>query len=414
MVAIPYFSMTERALMGVLFTLSFICGIIYVKRARSEETESRSRFLLLGLGNYFFFAMALQGILLFIAQTMDPGYYIGHIFYHEPRSADETYYFQMGFEDPQFILFRLSNIAGLLGGFGLLYNIEKFAAREHYISLVMISFTPFLIFLPYGVNSIIISIYSVILSVAVMLTFYFLMKKSNRELKLISLLLYLGYATALLGAEINSADFKQLSLFPLELGPIIQIAGLLCWIIPPLIKYELLEKYRNTLKMTPVVIIPLIIIMEIIIIVFVATAVNQLVGAFVSVISSIFVFILYLLNLLHLEELPVTRPSEGLEVSTLEIFTRPKNIDEEEISISKEKKICLVCKGHVSGFNSFICTCDAIYCQKCARALSKLENTCWACGVPLDKNRPVSKQKRELGKEFIKITEDKNQKKKKA
>jgi hypothetical protein len=43
---------------------------------------------------------------------------------------------------------------------------------------------------------------------------------------------------------------------------------------------------------------------------------------------------------------------------------KPPRITEEEVSVSKENKICLVCKGKVGGFN-FICTeCGAFYCMK--------------------------------------------------
>lgn len=74
---------------------------------------------------------------------------------------------------------------------------------------------------------------------------------------------------------------------------------------------------------------------------------------------------------------------------------KKEDITEEEVSISKEKKICLVCKGKVFGFNSFICKCDTIYCQKCARTLSDLENMCWVCGTPFDESKPVKPYKEE-------------------
>ena len=59
----------------------------------------------------------------------------------------------------------------------------------------------------------------------------------------------------------------------------------------------------------------------------------------------------------------------------------------EEVAISKEKKICLVCRGQVLRF-SYICECGAIYCENCARALTNLENVCWACEVPIDYLKP--------------------------
>ena len=90
--------------------------------------------------------------------------------------------------------------------------------------------------------------------------------------------------------------------------------------------------------------------------------------------------------------------------------TKPKNITEEEVIYHKERKICLVCKGKVEGF-TFICpNCDALYCQKCAKALVSLENACWACNGPIDKSKPVKISKSE--EEKINFIEKKEESKK--
>ena len=78
-----------------------------------------------------------------------------------------------------------------------------------------------------------------------------------------------------------------------------------------------------------------------------------------------------------------------VEDSLFRIRKRPARITEEEVTYYREQKICLVCKGGVGGFNTYICTgCDALYCENCARALSSLENACWACNEPIDKSKP--------------------------
>ncbi len=71
---------------------------------------------------------------------------------------------------------------------------------------------------------------------------------------------------------------------------------------------------------------------------------------------------------------------KGLSVST--------QISEETVTVHKDRKVCLVCKGDVLGF-TYICKCDAIYCENCARALSDLENVCWVCNTPIDRSKPV-------------------------
>lgn len=71
---------------------------------------------------------------------------------------------------------------------------------------------------------------------------------------------------------------------------------------------------------------------------------------------------------------------KGLSVST--------QISEETVTVHKDKKVCIVCKGEVLGF-TYICKCDSIYCENCARALSDLENVCWVCNTPIDRSKPV-------------------------
>jgi len=78
---------------------------------------------------------------------------------------------------------------------------------------------------------------------------------------------------------------------------------------------------------------------------------------------------------------------------------RPQ-LAEEKVTISIETKICLVCRGEVLRF-FYICECGAIYCENCARALTNLENVCWACDVQIDYSKPVEPYKEEEKTEII-------------
>ena len=65
----------------------------------------------------------------------------------------------------------------------------------------------------------------------------------------------------------------------------------------------------------------------------------------------------------------------------------------------KAQKICIVCKGKASGF-TFICSrCETLYCEKCAKILSNLENACWVCNEPIDKSKPSKPYKEETSEE---------------
>ncbi len=95
-----------------------------------------------------------------------------------------------------------------------------------------------------------------------------------------------------------------------------------------------------------------------------------------------------------------------VEAGLFRLSKRPENISEEEISLYKEKKICLICKGSAEGFNIFVCPhCDTLYCRKCATTLSVTENLCWVCNIPIDETKPFKpykKEKEESKPEIIK------------
>jgi len=81
-------------------------------------------------------------------------------------------------------------------------------------------------------------------------------------------------------------------------------------------------------------------------------------------------------------------------------------VTEDQITVHKERKICIVCKGAISGF-MFSCTCNAIYCENCARALTELENACWVCGAPIDMSKPIKPYIKEKIGEKVKIKKTK-------
>ncbi|MFX1572331.1 MAG: RING finger protein [Promethearchaeota archaeon] len=102
------------------------------------------------------------------------------------------------------------------------------------------------------------------------------------------------------------------------------------------------------------------------------------------------------------------RPKKEVKVeeSLFRLTQKPDHITEEEVTFHKEKKICLVCKGKLEDF-VFICShCDVLYCEKCARTLSNLENACWVCNTPIDKSKPIKPYKKREDVEDIPISEE--------
>lgn len=113
----------------------------------------------------------------------------------------------------------------------------------------------------------------------------------------------------------------------------------------------------------------------------------------IGVIGSIIVIYFSLRESPEKQEKVHPKKEVKVEDGLFRLTKRPDVITEEEVSISKEKKICLVCKGKVLSF-SFICPeCETFYCEKCARAMIDLENVCWACDKPLDSSKPFKSYK---------------------
>ncbi|MFX0097936.1 MAG: B-box zinc finger protein [Candidatus Hodarchaeota archaeon] len=79
-------------------------------------------------------------------------------------------------------------------------------------------------------------------------------------------------------------------------------------------------------------------------------------------------------------------------------LTKPEDLTQEDVAFYREKTVCLVCKTEMAGFVSiFFCPeCKALYCDRCARALSELENACWSCDKAIDITKPVSIPKDEI------------------
>lgn len=128
----------------------------------------------------------------------------------------------------------------------------------------------------------------------------------------------------------------------------------------------------------------------------------------------LFIFLggISLINVIRLlipREIPEERKRD--DANLLKIFSKRRKVTEEEVYVSKEKSICLVCKENLSR-SIYLCpNCNVLYCSRCSGALSKEENACWVCDTPFDESRPV---KREEVKKISDIVVDQDQIKQKG
>lgn len=111
---------------------------------------------------------------------------------------------------------------------------------------------------------------------------------------------------------------------------------------------------------------------------------------FILIVGYILGFWLLYLGLKEETEEPKKKPPKKevkVEESLFRIAQRPAHITEEEVSISKERKVCLVCKGKLAKLLYMCPDCNSFYCVNCSEALSNAENACWVCDAPFDDYR---------------------------
>lgn len=89
------------------------------------------------------------------------------------------------------------------------------------------------------------------------------------------------------------------------------------------------------------------------------------------------------------ERMELARVNEHYNQDFQSHMVKTEQITEKEVTVYKNSKKCVVCKGNVGGFNIYMCPrCDSIYCRMCAQAVVEIENACWTCESPIDEARP--------------------------
>jgi len=119
--------------------------------------------------------------------------------------------------------------------------------------------------------------------------------------------------------------------------------------------------------------------------------ISDLIGVVFFRIGVIIGMILYYFGI---REEPIETPKIHKKVEIEENLLRfykssSGDITEEQVMFYKEQKVCLVCKAKAMGFVYVCFSCNALYCEKCARSISNSENACWVCNQPIDEMNPI-------------------------
>ncbi|MFX0100258.1 MAG: hypothetical protein ACFFCS_11805 [Candidatus Hodarchaeota archaeon] len=358
----------EVLLWGGAIMLCIVGSILYLVRSRQRKIR-REKFFFLGFAVYLLFS-SISNSLVILADFHVVGIYTGTGFQGDYSSYDQLYV----------LLTSCSTIMGAAGTLLLLLMIEYFAKRTRYVlTIISSSFIVVALFFPFELAyTLIILILAPILLILIILSLLMVTRFSQPEFKHFSLLILLGFVLATISSAIMGESLKSLDIVPLLIAPVLSIFASLTFISPLFI-----DPKPSSRRLFHVLIV-----------------VEGAIGVILLLITYIYYnalaalvivpFIIYTVyRVKKTKTIEGDMKSDGQLQEFSAMFKKPDNLTDEEITFHKEHKICLVCKGSITGF-TFICTCDALYCEKCAKALTELENACWSCNAPFDASRQVT------------------------
>lgn len=389
MVITKIFDPLRVALICIAIFSLFLGASLYIYRGIKKERKNE-RYLLFGMACFLIFSLAIVKLFQFLADTEIYGYYSGHDYYGDFYIHSTLYeiYGKMAIIFPQI-------------GFSLFFlSFEMSVKRTKYV-LSMIAL----------INTIITIIISLTCPIQAnydfekfsttfnVFTFYFILiwltRNASTELKSVSAAMVMGYFLLIIGfSSLDGIPVKEATSSTLHLGPLLVIFGSFVFISPLLLDVSDISQIKK---------IWMIISIMTTIIGFMTIIFYLVFGIFELLAYSILYLVFWVIGIIIVfKGFDSERLSEGAkQMNMMELFSRPKRLTEEEVSISKEKKTCIVCKGAILGIN-FLCTnCGAFYCKKCYTALADLENACWACDTILDDSKPQKLQKKETIKPII-------------
>lgn len=381
MTEILLFTPLDRLLWGVAITVLIVCGIYYLVQAKKKETREE-RIITYGFSMYFL-CYAVVRIFFFLSEFFNIGRYVGHFYYGEPGMV---YPLQNTFAQWAYI-FGIIDLVCVF--FVYEYSIKKTRFVLTGISLIILTI---MFIVPYDLSKSMIYAYSMIGTIFLIFIIYSFTRHSGPEFQPVATFILFGYIIAMLGHSLDSSVIKELDIIPLELPPVLIIIGAFLYILPSFIN---LEKFQSTNLYSLGLLFLIGISLLISTFIIVNVGISNIISA-IAVLGNVafnIILIFFIRKMVKADHSQLYKTSEGTIVNILGSLAKPKKITEEEVSISKEKKICLVCKGKVLGL-TFICTsCESFYCNKCYSALTGLENLCWACEAPFDDRKPVQKAK---------------------
>jgi hypothetical protein len=374
-------------------------GLFYFYRSNKKES-SNEKLILFGFGNLWFWS-GIGYLISYFNMYFTEGFYVGNTYYVE---------FGQHLSHVNFVLWIIIAIMEIIGYIIFTISFEIATRRTFFILpiyQIVISFLTMLFF-P-SLNTLFFM--SNVLIIAFI--FVWLSRKTRKELQGFSVAITIGLVIFYFGSSLNANIFYELQIFPTWFPTLFIISGALLTLLTTIITPE-----RFTRPFLFWVFFSIVEIFAILAIFFILSFSSQFnLIVFISILSSLILNLL-ILGYVISRIVRILNPPVVLKTLTtkaekdkdfITIFARPKKLTEDEVSISKEKKICLVCKTKLSK-EIFLCSnCGTFYCIKCEQALSESENMYWVCSSPFDESKP-SKSFEKSKEEEISISKEKKDK----
>jgi len=369
----------DRLLYGIGIALFLVTTLLYISRSKHKESEEEKK--LLYYFSIFFIGNGLSMIFFYLADfyyvgSFDGASYIGQI--NDNLSPVQELVFS-----GHMINFLISIICTIL--------------FESIIKVTRYSLTVIRVVLCIGyiigciMNLDIFYIIVILNGVLYTIPLFWLALKSNTEFQNISMMTLIGLMIYFLFSMSRGPEIRELNIISPSFIAFFYMLSIVFYIIPMLIDLERLSK-ANPLYFWLIFIIvnSLFIILGIYFLTTPSVPIYLPIATF-QINIPIFFILLYIFRK-NRKNAPVQ------EIPLLKMFSKPQKVTEEEVSISKERKICLVCKTRVSRHNIYICPgCDTLYCEKCAHTLEGMENACWACETAFNELIPRKTIQAQIG-----------------
>ncbi len=390
--AVLIWSPYERALWGLAIGIGVICSGFYINRGVKRENRWEKT-LMTGFG-IFILCLSLARIFYFLGEMEIIGAYKNQGFYGDFSKVSSSYEFYN----------RMYYLVIDIGLIFFFFLFEFYIKRTKFLlTIVNVVIAVIIQILPfnsaYMLHNYIFFPFSMLIFIII---FLLLAKNSQSEFKAVAPLILSGLMMGALAAVYSGPEFKELGVIPLVIPPILFIFGTLLLIAPIIIDP------KNISESFIYGVIGFLIFF----------AGIMTIGFFYAIALELFIPIVVVITILiysFLKIIKMMRIAEADRIkndvpSVIGMFARPKKLTEEEVSISKEKKTCLVCKGRLVRAMYICPECSTFYCNKCSDALTNLENACWVCGTAIDESKPVKPFEPEIKEKKEKADKLKQQK----